>query len=70
MLSHFDKCLIQFEGTDFVSSEHEYQWSACVEDLSEDLAEEVMKAKTPSEAKCMASAASCKPCLLYLAYYQ
>ena len=44
ILSNFDKCSVKFEEIDFTSSEQAYQWSACVEELREDLAEEVMKA--------------------------
>ena len=56
ILSNFNMCSVQFEEIDFTSSEQAYQWSACVEKLREDLAEEVMKANSPSEAKRIASA--------------
>ena len=47
ILSNFDDCPLKFEDVDFRSSEQAYQWSACVEALREDLAEEVMQAITP-----------------------
>ena len=55
ILSNFDDCPLKFEDVDFRSSEQAYQWSACVEALREDLAEEVMQAITPLEAKRIAS---------------
>ena len=56
ILSNFEECPLQFEELDFRSSEQAYQWSACVEALRDDLAEEVMKSTTPREAKNIASA--------------
>ena len=50
ILRNLYKGLIQFEGIDFVSSEHAYQRSGCAEELREDLVEEVMKAKIATEA--------------------
>ena len=47
---------MKFEDIDFISSEHAYQWNACVEELRADLAEKVIKAKTTREAKNIASA--------------
>ena len=46
---------MKFEDIDFITSEHAYQWSACVEQLRDDLAEKVIKSKTPHEAKYIAS---------------
>ena len=51
ILSNFEECPLKFEELDFRSSEQAYQWSACVEALRDDLAEEVMKSTTPREAK-------------------
>ena len=56
ILSNFGECSMKFEDIDFISSEHAYQWNACVEELRDDLAEKVIKAKTPREAKDIASA--------------
>ena len=44
ILSNFDDCPLKFEDVDFRSSEQAYQWSACVEALREDLAEEAIQA--------------------------
>ena len=50
-LSNFVRVEITYENIPFVTSEHAYQWSKCVEALKTDLAEEVTKAKSPPEAK-------------------
>ena len=55
ILSNLDDCTLKFEDVDFRSSEQAYQWSTCVEELREDLAEEVIQAITLLEAKCIAS---------------
>ena len=47
---------MKFEDIDFISSEHAYQWNACIDQLRDDLAENVIKSKTPREAKEIASA--------------
>ena len=56
ILSNFEPCPVTFQGIQFITSEHAYQWSACVEDLRDDLAEEVIMSKSPLEAKKIASA--------------
>ena len=56
ILSNFGECNMTFEYINFISSEHTYQWNACVEELQDDLAENVIKSKTPREAKEIASA--------------
>ena len=40
ILSNFDPCPVTYQGISFLTSEHAYQWSACVEVLRDDLAEE------------------------------
>ena len=56
ILSNFGECNMKFEDIDFMSSEHAYQWNACIDQLRDDLAENVIKSKTPREAKEIASA--------------
>ena len=51
MLSNFGICKTNFEGIDFISSEHAYQWKACVESMRDDLAEKVIQSATPRDAK-------------------
>ena len=55
ILSNFGECSMKFEDIDFISPEHAYQWNSCFEELRDDLAEKVIKAKTPREAKDIAS---------------
>ena len=55
IFSNFDKCLVTYDGMTFPTSEHLYQWRACTEALRADLAELVVKATTPREAKLIAS---------------
>ena len=55
ILSNFGICKMNFEGIDFLSSEHGYQWNACVESMRDDLAEEVIQSTTPRDAKRIAS---------------
>ena len=55
ILSNFDPCPVTYQGINFKTSEHAYQWSACVEVLKGDLAEEVIIAKCPHDAKEIAS---------------
>ena len=43
------------DGITFPTSEHAYQWRACIEALREDLAERVIKSSTPREAKVIAN---------------
>ena len=51
VLSNFDRCAVEMDGLKFVTSEHTYQWRACTEALREDLAEKVIAAKFPIDAK-------------------
>ena len=44
-----------FQGIHFITSEYAYQWSACVEDLRDDLTEKVIMSKSRLEAKPIAS---------------
>ena len=55
ILSNFDPCPVTYQGINFKTSEHAFQWSACVEVLRDDLAEEVIMAKSPHDAKKIAS---------------
>ena len=43
------------EGHTFITSEHCYQWNAALEALRDDVAEAVIKAKCPWEAKQLAA---------------
>ena len=49
--SNFDRCDVTMEGRTFITSEHCYQWMAAVEALREDVAEDIIKATSPREAK-------------------
>ena len=51
VLSNFDRCFVEMDGLKFVTSEHAYQWRACTEALRDDLAEKVIAAKFPIDAK-------------------
>ena len=46
---------LNFEGIYFISSDHAYQWKACVESMRVDLAEEVIQSTTPRDATSIAS---------------
>ena len=54
-LSNFHRCDVSMGPLTFSSSEHAYQFRACEEHLRADLAEMVLKARTPGEAKRIAS---------------
>ena len=41
ILSNFGECNMKFEDIDFISSEHAYQWNACIDQLRDDLAENI-----------------------------
>jgi len=49
--SNFNPTPVTLNSTTYLTSEHAYQWRACTEHLREDLAEKVVKAKYPAEAK-------------------
>ena len=52
ILSNFGECNMTFEDIDLISSEHAYEWNACVEELRDDLAENVLKSdSTRSQSK-------------------
>ena len=53
--SNFDQAPLTLGSTRFPTSEHAYQWRACMEHMREDLAEKVVQYKTPKEAKTIAS---------------
>ena len=53
--SNFDRCEVTMEGRTFMTSEHCYQWNAALEALRDDVAEAVIKAKSPWEAKQLAA---------------
>ena len=55
ILSNFHKCPLTVNGTSFPTSEHLYQWRACTEAIRDDLAELVVKAATPRDAKIIAN---------------
>ena len=55
VLSNFNRCPVTIDNLTFPSSEHAYQWRACTEALRADLAEKVVKAGTPREAKQIAA---------------
>ena len=55
LFSNFHPTSVAMGSTTFASSEHAYQWRACSEHLRDDLAERVVSAKTPSEAKTIAA---------------
>ena len=53
--SNFQRCKVNMGPLSFPTSEHAYQFRACEEHLRADLAELVLKASTPREAKSIAS---------------
>ena len=53
--SNFSYCKMTMDNISFPTSEHAYQWHACMNHLCNDQAEKVMCAKTPREAKQIAS---------------
>ena len=53
--SNFSYCKMTMDNITFPTSEHAYQWHACMNHLCNDQAEKVMCAKTPREAKQIAS---------------
>ena len=53
--SNFSAIPVVQGSTTFSTSEHCYQWHACTEHLRDDLAERVLRAQTPREAKTIAS---------------
>ena len=55
VLSNFNRCPVTIDNLTSPSSEHAYQWRACTEALCADLAEKVVKAGTPREAKQIAA---------------
>lgn len=54
-LSNFYNGSMKMDNMTFVTSEHCYQWHACTEMLRDDIAEKVFHARTPKEAKQLAS---------------
>ena len=54
-LSNFSSCKMTMDNMAFRTSEHAYQWHACMNHLSTELAEKVMSATTPKEAQQVAS---------------
>ena len=54
------------ENIPFPTSEHAYQWHACMNHLCNDQAEKVMCAKTPREAKQITSQIKVNNCCLYV----
>ena len=55
VFSNFDHCDVMMEGLKFPTSEHCYQWMACKEALQNDVAEAVYKARSPADAKLLAT---------------
>ena len=53
--SNFANCKMIMDGHLFPTSEHAYQWHACMEHLNTELAEQVMNAKSPRDAKQIAA---------------
>ena len=53
--SNFSPAPVVMGSTTFPTSEHAYQWRACSEHLRDDLAEKVVNAKSPKDAKQIAS---------------
>ena len=53
--SNFANCKMMMDELSFPTSEHCYQWYACMEHLNTDLAEQVMHAKSPQDAKNIAA---------------
>ena len=58
-LSNFFKCTITIQGREFHSSEHAYQYTKCMFLHDTDLAEQVLSAETPHDAKAVASRINC-----------
>ena len=58
-LSNFFRCTITIQGRDFRSSEHAYQYTKCMFLHNTDLAEQVLSAETPHDAKAVASRVNC-----------
>ena len=54
-LSNFNRCDVDMGPLTFDSSEHAYQFRACEEHLRPDLAEQILNANTPREAKSIAA---------------
>ena len=55
IFSNFHPTPVKSAHGNFASSEHAYQWRACMEHLRDDLAAKVLLAKSPKEAKSIAS---------------
>ncbi len=53
--SNFDKCTTKIGNMTFKTSEHGYQWFACMEHMDADIAEKVYHAKSPLDAKRLAA---------------
>ena len=53
--SNFHYAPMTLGSTRLSTSEHAYQWRACIEHMREDLVEKVVQCKTPKEAKTIAS---------------
>ena len=53
--SNFNRCTIDMGPLTFITSEHAYQFRACEEHLRADLAEKVLKSRTPHDAKIIAA---------------
>ena len=58
-LSNFFRCMITIQGRDFRTSEHAYQYTKCMFLDNTDLAEQVISAETPHDAKAVASRVNC-----------
>ena len=56
ILSNFEPCPVTFQDIKCITLEHAYQWSACIEDLRDDLAEEVITSKSSLDAEKIVSA--------------
>ena len=54
-LSNFNRCAVHMGPLTFDSSEHAYQFRACEEHLRPDVAEQILHANTPREAKSIAA---------------
>ena len=54
-LSNFHKCEVNLGPLTFPTSEHAYQFRACEEHLNPEVAEQVLKARSPQEAKSIAN---------------
>ena len=55
ILSNFSRCVMKYEDNEFLTSEHTYQYLACIAQNRRDLADDVMHSTTPREAKAIAS---------------